>query len=107
MAARAMSQFLTVLRHAPNDCPIVNERARKIYLDFRAKMPDLSKKDGIKVLGIWGDIPGHTEYAAFEAPSFDALQKFFMEPEVMKLGTVNTEEIKPVLTADEAYRLLE
>ncbi len=101
-----MSQFLIVARHSPENCPIANERAKRVSIEAMDKLPELAKKDGVKVLNMWSDVPGHTMYQFFDAPSSEALQKLYMEPEVMRLGAFNTVEIKPILSAEDSMKLL-
>ena len=44
--------------------------------------------------------------AVFDAPSFEAMMKVSMEPEVMSLMMYSTSEFHPVLTLEEGMKML-
>jgi hypothetical protein len=41
-----------------------------------------------------------------EAPTFEAFQAFSMEPEVMKISSVDTMDIKAAMTLEEAGQMM-
>jgi hypothetical protein len=43
-----MAIFLIVSRHSPENCPINNEKMKKITLELPEKLGALEKKQGIK-----------------------------------------------------------
>jgi hypothetical protein len=51
-------------------------------------------------------IPEHLTFQVYEAPSFEAFQKFAMEPEIMKWTAINTSDIKLAMTLEESMKLL-
>jgi hypothetical protein len=98
--------FLQISKHSPESCPYNNEKMRKIMADSMAKMDQISKKHGIKIVGMWVSMPEHLMVALYDAPSFEALMKCSMEPEVMSFLMYNTNEIHPLLTVEEVMKLL-
>jgi hypothetical protein len=98
--------FLQISKHAPESCPMHNEKVMKATADLMAKMGSLTKKHGIKVIGSWNSIPDHQIVAVYDAPSLEALLKFGMEPEVMNWMGYHTSEIKPVMTDEEITKLM-
>jgi hypothetical protein len=51
--------FLHISKHSPESCLMHNEKTKKIIADLMAKMGQLAKKHGIKVVGGWAAVPGH------------------------------------------------
>jgi len=98
--------FLQISKHAPESCPIHNEKVKKASIDLMAKMDHLTKKHGIKVIGGWHSAPDHSFVMVYDAPTLDALMKFSMEPEVMIWSAYHTTEIKPVITIEESMKFL-
>lgn len=101
-----MPTFLMISRHAPADCPIFNEKTRKVYVDWFSKMDEMSKKYKIKML--WGGaaISEHLSVFIFEAPSLEAFQKASMAPEALALGKYETAEVKLATGMEEAMKML-
>ena len=54
-----MAIFLIVSRHSPENCPINNEKMKKITLESPEKLVGLEKKHGIKRTGALTVIPEH------------------------------------------------
>jgi hypothetical protein len=52
-----MAIFLIVTRHSPENCPINNEKMKKITLELPEKLGALEEKHGIKRTGAWTVIP--------------------------------------------------
>lgn len=98
--------FLQISRHAPESCPMHNEKVKKATVDLMTKMGSLTKKHGIKVVGGWNSIPEHLVVVVYDAPSLDAVMKFSMEPEVMSWSGYNTTETRPVMTLEESMKFL-
>jgi hypothetical protein len=101
-----MPIFLIISRHSPENCPMNNEKMKKITLELPAKLSGLEKKQGIKRVGVWTVIPEHLLVWVYEAPSSEALQKFSMEPEIAKWMAWNTSEIKLAMSLEESMKLL-
>jgi hypothetical protein len=96
---------LQTARHSTEHCAIHNEKVRKIFADLWNKMPQLTKKHGIRIVGGWASPPEHLLVVVYEAPNMEALLKFSMEPEVMSAMGVQTTETRPVMTLEESMRL--
>jgi hypothetical protein len=73
-----MPIFLVISRHSPENCPMFNEKTRKVYIEYLSKIDGLLKKHGIKNLGGWGVYTEHLTVGVMEAPSLDAVQKCSM-----------------------------
>ena len=101
-----MPTFLIISRHSPENCPINNEKMKKITLELPEKLGDLEKKHGIKRIGVWTVIPEHLTVWVYEAPSSESLQKFSMEPDMIKWMAWNTNEIKLAISLEESIKLL-
>ena len=98
--------FLQTSRHSPESCPMHNEKVKKASVDLMARMDQLVKKHGIKVVGGWHSPPDHSTVVVYDAPSMEAILKFSMEPEVMAWSSYHTTETKPVMTLEESMKLL-
>jgi hypothetical protein len=96
--------FFTKL--SPENDPMFNEKARKVFMEFISKREALLKKHGIKGIGGWFVPMEHLLLVIDEAPSLDAFQKFLMEPEWMALLAYGTVETKIALSAEEATKML-
>jgi uncharacterized protein with GYD domain len=83
-----------------------NEKAKKANVDVMAKLEQLTKKHGIKVVGAWVSLPDHLLVMVYDAPNMEAMLKLQMEPEIMDWLKYNTTEFRPVITAEESMRLL-
>jgi hypothetical protein len=101
-----MPTFLIVSRHSPENCPLNNEKMKKLTLELPEKMNGLEKKHGIKRVGVWTVIPEHLVVWVYEAPSSEALQKFSMEPDIAEWMAWNTSEIKLAMSLEESNQLL-
>ena len=98
--------FLQISKHAPESCPMHNEKVKKASVDLMAKMDQLTKKHGIKVIGGWHSPGEHFFAVVYDAPNMEALLKLSMEPEVMTWSSYHTSEMRPVMTLEESMKLL-
>lgn len=101
-----MPIFLVISRHSPENCPMCNEKARKVEMEYFNKIEGLMKKHGIKNLGGWSVYTEHLSVFAVEAPSLDAWQKCGMEPEVLALQGIETYEVKMAISMEDAAKML-
>lgn len=101
-----MPTFLIISRHSPENCPLNNEKMKKMTLDLPDKLGGLEKKHGLKRVGVWTVIPEHLTVWVYEAQNSDVLQKFSMEPDIVKWMAWNTSEIKLAMSMDESIKLL-
>jgi hypothetical protein len=101
-----MPTFLMITRHAPENCPMFNEKTRKTYVDWFSNMDKISKKYKMKMLWGGGVISEHLSVFIIEAPSLEAFQKASMEPEALALGKYETAEVKLATGMEEAMKML-
>jgi hypothetical protein len=101
-----MTIILEIARHTAESCPGANEKARKVVLEVFGNMEVLLKKHGVKVIGGWNVHPEHLTIMVYEAPSFEAFQKFRMEPEIDRLSYYQTSEYKIAMSAEEVLKFL-
>jgi uncharacterized protein with GYD domain len=102
-----MPVFLLFERHSPENCPMFNEKTRKIWIECNEKIEGLAKKYGVKLLGSWVVGNEHLGVDVCEAPSLDALTKLFIEPAMLALGSFNTVEIKFAFTSEEVAKMMQ
>jgi muconolactone delta-isomerase len=102
-----MPTFIVISGHSPESCPIHNEKERRIQLESAAKVSDLAKKYGMKVLGAYAVIPEHKNYIIFDVPSTDAFQKAMSEPAMIQWLGKNMTEIKLAMTMEDAVKMLQ
>lgn len=88
-----MPTFLLISRHNPESCWISNKKSRRIYIDLFNSLYALLEKYHITLIGAWFDIPGHTLYEVYDAPSLETFQKMGMEPTIAQWSAFNTMEI--------------
>jgi hypothetical protein len=107
LEALHMAIFLIFSRHSPENCPMNNEKMKKLTLDLPDKLGELEKKHEIKRIGAWTVIPEHLTVWVYEASSSEKLQKFSMEPEMVQWMAWNTTEIKLAMKLEESMKLLD
>ena len=101
-----MPTFLIISRHSPENCPLNNERMKAMTLELPGKLGGLEKKHGVKRVGAWTVVPEHLLVWVYEASSSEALQKFSMEPALLRWMAFNTSEIKLAMSLEESMKLL-
>jgi len=101
-----MATFLIISRHSPENCPLNNEKMKFMTLELPSKLGGLEKKHGVKRVGAWTVIPEHLVVWVYEAPNSEALQKFSMEPILLRWMAFNTSEIKLAMSLEESMKLL-
>ncbi|MCP8306493.1 MAG: hypothetical protein H3Z49_05260 [archaeon] len=102
-----MPTFLEISRHSPENCPVYNEKVKKMMLPGINKLEGLLKKHGVKMIGGWAVFSEHLTFIVYEAPSLEAFQKFGMEwEEITKSSSYFTSEIKMAISMEEAQRML-
>ena len=100
-----MSTFIILSRHSPENCPMFNEKVRKVALELMGKIEELAKKHGVKMIGGWNVHCEHLMVAVFEASS-EAFNKFGMEPEIAAWDAYNTTEWKIAVSLEEVTKML-
>ena len=101
--------MVTVLmfeRHTAESCPVGNEKAMKVQQALAAKLPEISKKYGIKVIGGWTIHNEHLMVYVLEAPNFEVIDKMGLEPEVLAWRCFSTAEFKTAIPMEEVNKML-
>ncbi len=88
-----MPIFILISKHTAESCPIHNEEMKKLGLEVTAKMGEMAKQLGIKVLGDYGVLPEHTEYLIVEG-TYDAMQRIMADPLMIQWVSRTTTEMK-------------
>ena len=101
-----MPAIIVLQRHSVENCPMNNEKMKKMALEVTGKLPALTKKHGIKMVGSWTVAREHLSIIVYEAASLDAFLKLQREPAIMKWQAQHTTEIKIATTTEEAMKLL-
>jgi hypothetical protein len=101
-----MVTVMVMERHTPEKCAFFNEESAKTYIESMNKQKELEAKHGVKMVGGWNAHSEHLTVKVFEAPTFEAIQAFSMEPENVKITSVDTEEVKIVMPLEEAAQIM-
>jgi hypothetical protein len=101
-----MPTFMVISRHAPESCWMFNERTRQVHVNLVSKLESLLKKYKVTLLGCWFDLPGHTLYEFYDAPSGEVFEMMSREPEILQWSSFNTMEIKMVVGLEDVKRML-
>jgi hypothetical protein len=101
-----MPTFLVIEKHTAADCPVNNEKTRKITIESASKLDELAKKHGVKSVGSWTIHLEHLRVYVCEAPSFEAFQEFLREPAISSWTNYATSEVKAALTLEETMQLI-
>jgi uncharacterized protein with GYD domain len=75
--------------------------------EYMSKAAELMAKHGVKMVGSWVVHPEHLGVQVFEAPSFEAMQAFLMEPESVSLVNWSTMELKAAMTLEETWKMVQ
>ena len=100
-----MPTFLMISRHTPENCPMYNEKAKKVYLDFWDNRDKTMKKHGVKMLGAYVANVEHLLIFVFEAPSYEVFQKCSIEPEIVALNAYSSNELIIASTMEDAMKM--
>jgi len=101
-----MPTFLVFGTHHSENCPMYNEKTRKVMMEYTSKRDGLLKKHGVKMIGSWTVIGEHLAVWIFEASSADAFGKYLMEPELMAVNAFETMEVKMAMSSEEVMKML-
>jgi len=96
--------FLQISKHAPESCPVNNEKSMKTWRALNAKWEQLIKKHGIKLIGAWHDAMHHRIVMVWDG-TLEKMMEFCMEPEMLAFGAIHDNELIPVTTYEEAVKL--
>ena len=101
-----MVRFVLITKHSPEDCPMFNAKALKVYMEAMEKMDALMKKHKVKLVGA-AEVPNeHSTYEIYDAPTFEDFDKLGMEPAIIALGQFITMEIKPAMSPEDMEQML-
>jgi hypothetical protein len=101
-----MPTVIVFQRHSVENCPMNNEKMKKMASEMMDKIGGLTKKHGIKMVGNWAVAREHLNIIVYEASSLDAFLKLQMEPAIRKWQAQHTTEIKIATTTKEAMKLI-
>ena len=101
-----MTIMLVFFKHTPENCPMFNEKTRKLFLEYDKKAGGLMKKHGIKNLGEYTVPNEHLTIGIYEAPSIEVFNEFAMEPEIITRGSYETAELKSAMSMEEVMKML-
>jgi hypothetical protein len=104
---QTMPTFLLISRHNPESCWMFNEKNRQIHRDLFNALDGLMKKYHITMKGCWFDIPAHTLYEVYDAPSLEAFQQMGMEPVIAQWSSFNSMEILTVTPLEDIKGMLQ
>jgi hypothetical protein len=107
LVVELMPTFLLISRHSPESCWMFNEKNRRIHIDLFNALDSILKKYQISLKGCWFDIPGHTLYEVYDAPSIEVFQKMGMEPAIAPWSSFNTMQIIMVTPLEEVKEMLQ
>jgi hypothetical protein len=99
-----MVTVLMILKHNAESCALFNEATRKTMAAWMSKRTELEAKHGVKMVGSWGVPSEHLAFEVFEAPSYEAIQAYSMEPERMAMMSWQTIKTKVAMTFEEAMQ---
>jgi hypothetical protein len=63
-----MPTVLIFSRHTPENCPLNNEKMKKMSFEFTAKLEEIAKKNGVRIIGNWAVMPEHLTIARARSP---------------------------------------
>jgi len=100
-----MPIFLVIAKHSPENCPLFNAKARKVFMELNEKADALMKKHKVKLLAS-AEVPNeHSSYEIYEAPSFEDFDALGTEPAIIAMGEFSTMEIKPAMSPEEVTQM--
>jgi hypothetical protein len=101
-----MPAIIVFQRHSVENCPMNNEKMKKMASEIMGNIGSLTEKYGIKMVGNWTVAREHLNIIVYEAPSVDTFLKLQMEPVIMKWLAQHTTEIKIAMTTEEVMKRL-
>jgi hypothetical protein len=81
-------------------CALYNDTSRKSMIEWMNKYGALEAKHSVKIIGAWSVTSEHLTVLVFEAPTFEAMQGYAREPEVMNWSSWNTVEFKVAMALE-------
>ncbi len=93
--------FLSIISHTAADCLAHNEEVRKATFEGVSQMEELAKKHGIKIVGSWNASSKHFQVVVYDAPSYEALMAWSMEPPIERMSNYYMTDVYPVQTMEQ------
>ena len=94
---------VVVLTHGPDTCAAAHEEYGKMARESMNLRDEMSKKHGVTLQGAWVDAPAHTIYLLADAPNAHVVNSLMAD---LKYYLWNTVDIHPVVTLEEAMKLV-
>ncbi len=101
-----MATFLSIVSHTAADCAAHNAETRRVTLEGLSQMEELTKKHGVKVVGAWSVHSKHFQVVVYDAPNFEAIMAFSMEPPIRKMMGYSMSDVYPAMTMEEMTQML-
>ena len=101
-----MLTFLMIAKHDAADCAFYNEKSAKTIAEWFKKLPELQAKHGVKMVAGCTVNSEHLAVSIFEAPSFEAMMAWAMEPENANMSSWQTVETKVATTFEETAQMM-
>jgi Domain of unknown function (DUF3303) len=101
-----MALFLSIISHGAAECAAHNEYYRKATLEGMSQMEELAKKHGVKIVGAWSVHQKHFQVVVYDAPSYEVVAAFAMEPPIKKMADMYDIDMWPVMTMQEVAQML-
>ncbi len=98
--------FLSIIRHGAAECATHNEYYRQALIETLGQWEDLLKKHGVKLVGAWSVHQKHFQVIVYDAPNFEALMAWSMEPPIMKLTNMYDTDVWPAMTMEQMTQML-
>ena len=76
-------------------------------IEWASKTGELEAKHGVKMVSGWLVQPEYWTVQVFEAPTFEAMLAYSMEPEVMNIMNWNTIEFKVAKPLEETMKMVQ
>jgi hypothetical protein len=89
-------RYALTMTHPPNICPLANKASREISISGWKKIPELSKKHGVKMMSFDHFDPKHLVIGIFEAENIEAVRDFAMEAGLMAWNELELNPLTPV-----------
>ncbi len=93
--------FLSIISHTAADCLAHNEEVRKVTLEAAMQLDELTRKHGIKIVGSWNVPSKHFQVVVYDAPSYEALMAWAMEPPIEKMSNYYMTDVYPAQTMEQ------
>lgn len=89
-----MSRFTVNMEHDVESCPMFNNENKMIIKELSSKKDEFAKKEGISIItGVFSPLEHKILYVV-EAPSQDAVRRYFKEIGFAFYNTIKIKEVK-------------